>query len=58
MSCMSTTESAGVAMGFAIGFANKKGLIFRVVSDNFMDRGAGVSFLSVYPEEMESMYPR
>ena len=32
-------------------------MVFRVVSKGPMDRGADVSFLSVYPSEEEYLYP-
>lgn len=53
MACMSTTENPDVAMEFA----NEKGFIFRVLCANFMNQGAAVKFLSVYPEEEEVLYP-
>ena len=32
-------------------------LIFRIVTKNFMTRGADIAFLSVMPHEQESLYP-
>eukprot|EP01045_Picozoa_sp_COSAG04_P000934 COSAG04_NODE_27_length_37012_cov_29.502127_20_plen_82_part_00 len=32
-------------------------LVFRFVTKDFMTRGADISFLSVYPDEKESLYP-
>lgn len=52
--CMSTSTSKDVAIEFSEG---KHPLVFKFVTDNFMSRGADISFLSVYPEEKETLYP-
>ena len=54
--CVSTTASESVAVH---NFAShtKLPLVFRVVSKSCMDRGADISFLSVYPSEQEYLYP-
>lgn len=53
--CMSTTSDIKIATErFAEG---SNPLIFKYVTDTFMDRGADISFLSVYPEEKEVLYP-
>lgn len=53
--CMSTTSDIKIATErFAEG---SNPLIFKYVTDSFMDRGADISFLSVYPEEKEVLYP-
>lgn len=53
--CMSTTSEIKIATErFAEG---SNPLIFKYVTDTFMDRGADISFLSVYPEEKEVLYP-
>lgn len=53
--CMSTTSDIKIATErFAEG---SNPLVFKYVTDTFMDRGADISFLSVYPEEKEVLYP-
>lgn len=52
--CMSTSTSKDVAIEFSEG---EHPLVFKFVTDNFMSRGADISFLSVYPEEKETLYP-
>jgi len=52
--CMSTSTSKDVAIGFS---ESKHPLVFKFVTDNFLSRGADISFLSAYPEEKEALYP-
>ena len=53
--CVSTTADKDVAVHqFA---ASALPLVFRIISKNFMSRGADVSFLSVMPHEQEFLYP-
>ena len=53
--CVSTTSDEGVAVHqFA---ASALPLVFRVVTKNFITRGADIAFLSVMPHEKEFMYP-
>ena len=53
--CVSTTANQSVAVSnFAVGSLP---MVFRVVSKGPMDRGADISFLSVYPREEEYLYP-
>lgn len=52
--CMSTSTEKDVAIEFSEG---KHPLVFKFVTDNFMSRGADISFLSVYPKEKETLYP-
>jgi len=54
LGCMSTSVSKDVAASFA---KSDCPLIFRLVTNDFMQRGADVSFLSVYPHEKEALYP-
>jgi hypothetical protein len=54
MACMSTTVSRKVAESFA---DSKCPLLFQLTSRSFMSHGADISFLSVYPEEKESLFP-
>ena len=53
--CVSTTSDEGVAVHqFA---ASALPLVFRIVTRNFITRGADIAFLSVMPHEKEFMYP-
>ena len=52
--CMSTSAARDIAVEFA---GTKHPLVFKYETENFMSRGADISFLSVYPEEKESLYP-
>lgn len=52
--CMSTSTDRNIAMGFALGDCP---LVFKYVTQDFMQRGADISFLSVFPEEHEVLYP-
>eukprot|EP01043_Picozoa_sp_COSAG02_P010664 COSAG02_NODE_380_length_23483_cov_8.034382_2_plen_777_part_00 len=53
--CVSTTASQEVAvLNFA---ASSLPLVFRIVTKNCINRGADISFLSVYPNEQEFLYP-
>jgi hypothetical protein len=54
IACMSASADREVAVGFA---KSKCPLVFKIETDNFMSRGANVSFLSVYPNEREVLYP-
>ena len=54
MACMSTTSSREVAEDFAW---SKSPLLFKFVSNSFMSHGADISWLSVYPNEKEVLYP-
>jgi hypothetical protein len=56
MSCMSTTSSKTVAADFAKE-SKTSPLLFKLLSNDFMSHGADISFLSVYPEEKEILYP-
>jgi len=57
MACMSTTGSTSIAAGYALKTINQEPMIFRIVSDNFMSCGADISWLSVYPNEAEVLFP-
>lgn len=52
--CMSTSAARDIAVEFA---GTKHPLVFKYETENFMSRGADISFLSVYPEEKEALYP-
>ena len=55
--CMSTTADFEVAVKFAQVETSDKPMLFKYVTDNSLVRGADISFLSVYPEEKEVLYP-
>ena len=53
--CVSTTADEGVAVHQFAVLALP--LVFRIISRNFLSRGADIAFLSVMPHEKESLYP-
>ena len=53
--CMSTSASKDVACNFAI---SQCPLVFKFVTPDFMSRGAGIAFLSVYESKAEVMLPK
>lgn len=55
--CMSTTADVQVAVKFAEVETSDMPMLFKYVTDNSLVRGADISFLSVYPEEKEVLYP-
>ena len=52
--CVSTTACPETALSFA---GSAMPLLFKLVSKDFMSRGADIGFLSVYPNEQEYLYP-
>jgi hypothetical protein len=52
--CTSTSASSAVARKFADSDCP---LVFKFVTQNFMSRGADISWLSVFPDEAEALYP-
>ena len=54
MAPMSTTSDPSVAIAYG---QSKEALLFKIVATSFMDRGADISFLSAFPEEVEYLYP-
>jgi hypothetical protein len=57
LGCMSTTRKKEVAADFAGGEKSVQPLVFRVVAKTFMNCGAEIMWLSVYPGEDEILYP-
>jgi hypothetical protein len=55
--CLSTSERRTVAEEFAKVGKVKCPMIFKFVTESAMQRGADISFLSVYPSEKEVLYP-
>ena len=55
---MSTSKSQNVACGYAIRNGKRKGaLLMKIVTTNNLQRGADLSFLSMFPGEKETLYP-
>merc|ERR1712039_1074378 len=54
LGCMSTSTSKDIIGKYS---QSSCPLIFRVVSDGFMSRGADISWLSLFPSEKEVLYP-
>lgn len=54
--CMSTTPNEQVAIDFATD-GSECPLLFKLMTKDFMSRGANVGFLSVYPGERENLFP-
>ena len=52
--CLSTSASKDVAVNFAV---SELPLVFKFETTDFTSRGADISFLSVYPDEQEALYP-
>ena len=55
LSLMSTTGHLEVAMQYAASGENS--LLFKLRTNTYHERGADVSYLSVYPSEAEFLYP-
>ena len=54
LALMSTTTNPAIAVAYA---ASSQALLFKVKSEDFMNRGIDISWLSAFPEERESLYP-
>jgi hypothetical protein len=54
LGCMSTSTKMDIVAGYA---KSQQPLVFRILSDGFMSRGADISWLSLYPTEAEILYP-
>ena len=55
---MSTSKKAAVAVGYAIRKGVKNGaLLMRLKTKNSLERGAELTWLSVFPGEAETLYP-
>ena len=55
---LSTTSNIAVAIGFAVKERQSNScLLFRIVTDIGLQRGAGVKFLSMFSFEEEFLYP-
>lgn len=52
--CMSTSASRDIAAGFA---ASEHPLLVKFVTKGFMNRGADLEWLTVFPGECEALYP-
>ena len=55
---MSTTTDVEVACGYAVRKGKTDGaLLMKIVTENNLQRGADLTFLSMYPGEQEILYP-
>lgn len=54
LQCMSTTEDVNIAGQYG---NSDHPLVFCIKADSFMQRGADISWLSLYPHEKEILYP-
>ena len=55
---MSTTKKHSVACGYAVRRGEKRGgLLMKIVTSNNLQRGADLTFLSMFPGEAETLYP-
>jgi hypothetical protein len=54
LGCMSTTSDIKIAKMYA---TSENPLLLKISTANFMVRGVDISFLSVYPQEQEFLYP-
>ena len=52
--CLSTSASPEIARKFA---DSECPLVFKFTTPNFMSRGADIAWLSVFPDEKETLYP-
>jgi len=52
---MSTSSILDVALGYSNNAERR--LLMKVATDNFMDRGADIQYLSAFPNEAEFLYP-
>tara|TARA_B110001452_G_scaffold206582_1_gene176682 strand:- start:136 stop:408 length:273 start_codon:yes stop_codon:yes gene_type:complete len=51
---MSTTADLAIAVQYSL---SESSLLFRIVTNSFMQRGADLQFLSAFPGEAEYLYP-
>ena len=55
---MSTTADLAIAVQYSLTPSPcKSSLLFRIVTNSFMQRGADLQFLSAFPGEAEYLYP-
>jgi hypothetical protein len=54
---MSTTTDVSVAISYAVKKDTRSALLFRFVTRNNLERGADVHWLSMFPEEAETLFP-
>ena len=51
---MSTTTDLGIAVQYSV---SPNALLFRIVTNSFMQRGVDLQFLSAFPGEAEYLFP-
>jgi hypothetical protein len=55
---MSTTADVAVAVGYAVRNSQTcRSLLFRIVTENSLQRGADLRWLSMFPGEAETLFP-
>jgi serine/threonine protein kinase len=54
---MSTTADVSVAISYAVKKDVNSALLFRIVTRNNLERGADVQWLSMFPDESETLFP-
>ncbi len=54
---MSTTTDVSVAISYAVKKDTRSALLFRFVTRNNLERGADVQWLSMFPDESETLFP-
>lgn len=54
---MSTTADLKIALKYSQGEVDSESLLLWLRTDNFMDRGVDLSWLSAFPHEKEYLYP-
>ena len=59
LAVMSTTTEVSVALGYAVkkNSDTRSALLFRFVTRNNLERGADVQWLSMFPDESETLFP-
>ena len=57
MAPMSTTRELWVALQYSQGPAGNINTLLWIRTDNFMDRGVDLEWLSAFPHEKEFLYP-
>ncbi len=57
LAVMSTTTEVSVAISYAVQKDTRSALLFRFVTRNNLERGAEVKWLSMFPNESETLFP-
>ena len=54
---MSTSPDAAVAVAYSASGDSHTALLLKIATNSFIDRGADLSFVSCFPQELEYCYP-